>query len=163
MRAAPALRVVVSRFGVWRGGVRSVGGLATVVAITWGAWHGLTTGRPDAAPFLAGSAAAAALSVWGVVRLSATAAFDLRWDGLAWHLGRPSAPAADPIEGEVQVAIDLGGWLLLRFDSSPMAEERSRYWLPLQRRGLETAWHGLRCALYSPRPVIAPADADGVT
>ena len=161
MRAAPALQVVVSRFGVWRGGVRSVGGLAVVAAIAWGVWHALTAGGSGAAPFLAGGALATAASVWMVLRLSAVPAFDLHWDGYAWHLGRPSAPAADPIEGDVQVAIDLGSWMLLRFHSSRMAEERSRYWLPLQRRGLEAAWHGLRCAVYSPRPVIVVADADG--
>ena len=160
MRAAPALEVVVSRFGAWRAGVRLVGGLATLVAIFWGIWHGLTAGWLDAAPFVAASAAAAAASLWAVARLAAVPAFSLRWDGRAWHLGRPAAPAADPVSGEVQVAIDLGAWMLLRFDSSVTAAEQSRYWLPLQRRGLEAAWHGLRCAVYSPRPVMVAADAD---
>ena len=78
---------------------------------------------------------ACAVSLWHVPAQS------LRWDGRAWQL--------DAAAGELSVAIDLGPWMLLRFKP----ERRARAsWLPVQRAGLETQWHALRCAVYSPRP-----------
>ena len=56
--------------------------------------------------------------------------------------------------GTLEVAMDLGAFLLLRFDS----QRRTIAWLPVQRRGIEAQWHGLRCAVYSPPPV-APVTA----
>jgi hypothetical protein len=40
--------------------------------------------------------------------------------------------------------------MLLNF--TPDAAARTS-WLPVQRLGLETQWHALRCAVYSPRPM----------
>ena len=53
--------------------------------------------------------------------------------------------------GTLEVAMDLGGLLLLRL----VGQRRTRVWLPVQRRGLESQWHGLRCAVYSPPPLAA--------
>jgi hypothetical protein len=78
---------------------------------------------------------ALAVSLWRVP------AQTLYWDGRAWQL--------DAVPGELRVAIDLGPWMLLIF--TPDAAARAS-WLPVQRLGLETQWHALRCAVYSPRP-----------
>jgi hypothetical protein len=55
------------------------------------------------------------------------------------------------LTGDARVALDLGGWMLLRFivDGSP---GRRPIWLAVGR-GSATggAWHALRCALYAPR------------
>jgi hypothetical protein len=56
------------------------------------------------------------------------------------------------------VAIDLGGWLLLRFYAEPvrraagdaMRRGRTPAWIAVQRRGLEADWHAIRCTVYSP-------------
>jgi hypothetical protein len=56
------------------------------------------------------------------------------------------------------VAVDLGAWMLLRFERDATPRLRRIVWLPLQRRGLETPWHALRCAVYSARPVAGRAD-----
>ena len=55
--------------------------------------------------------------------------------------------------GTIEVAIDLGAFLLLRL----VWQRRTTAWLPVQRRGLEAQWHGLRCAMYSPPPVASLA------
>ena len=78
---------------------------------------------------------ACAVSLWRVPAQS------LRWDGQVWQL--------DDVSGELTAAIDLGPWMLLKF--APEMPGRTS-WLPVQRRGLETQWHALRCAVYSPRP-----------
>jgi hypothetical protein len=78
---------------------------------------------------------ACAFSLWRVPVQS------LRWDGGAWQL--------DGMPGDLKAAIDLGPWMLLMF--TPALPGRTS-WLPVQRRGLETQWHALRCAVYSPRP-----------
>jgi len=95
-------------------------------------------------------------------------AVTLRWDGQQWWLARLTrssrAAAAAQIEavaGEVEVALDFGAWMLLRFrPASGVHREGSARWLPVQRRGLESHWHALRCAVYSPRPAPAREAAD---
>ena len=52
--------------------------------------------------------------------------------------------------GTLEVAIDLGSFLLLRLRGG-----RGAVWLPVQRRGLEREWHALRCAVYSPPAAVA--------
>jgi len=78
---------------------------------------------------------ACAVSLWRVPAQS------LHWDGQVWQL--------DGVPGELTAAIDIGPWMLLKF--TPEMPGRTS-WLPVQRRGLETQWHALRCAVYSPRP-----------
>lgn len=73
----------------------------------------------------------------------------LRWDGERWWLG--AAAGGEPWPGEVSVALDLGDWLLLRFRPEATARSRAR-WLPAERAAMPADWHGLRCAVYSPRP-----------
>jgi hypothetical protein len=53
--------------------------------------------------------------------------------------------------GTLEVAMDLGSFLLLRL----VDERRRSAWLPVQRRGLEAQWHALRCAVYAPAPRAA--------
>ncbi len=76
----------------------------------------------------------------------------LRWDRQHWlHSGDGSAEQA----GEIAVAVDLGSWMLLSFvpQGAPgvFGPGRNRRWIAVQRRGLETQWHALRCAVYSHR------------
>ena len=149
MRASPPIEVVLRRFGVWRGFV-----LALVVT-TGGvvaAWILLGDGRVDPTVSVAVVAVALAAAVFALP-IARPPVVALRWNGSCWQLGNHAPYAGEPVDGDVSVAIDLGRWMLLRF----VAEgRRGRVtWLPVQRRGLEAGWHGLRCALYSPRP--APA------
>jgi len=134
---------------VWRLSVLLIAALGVAVIVAWLIARESPLVSPTA---IIASLAAMALMALGA-SLAKTPAVDLRWDGRAWHLG---PVAGDPISGDLTVAIDLGLWMLLRFaPASPLARPRSA-WLPVQRRGLESQWHALRCAVYSPRP--APAE-----
>ena len=149
MRAAPPCQFLLQRFGVWRGAVLL---LAALGVATMTAWL-ITRESPLISPNSVAVAIALVLLVALGASLTRTPAVDLRWDGRAWHLGPASGGS---VAGELSVAIDLGPWMLLRF--SPAAPDaRARVvWLPVQRLGLESQWHALRCAVYSPRP--APAE-----
>ena len=159
MRASAAFQCELNRFGVWRAAVATVAGAGVVLLLVW-----LSTRSEATSPF---GLAAWSGTIFAVPALAASLmhqpALTLRWDGQHWWLARlgrsPRAGAAaqaDPIAGEVDVALDFGGWMLLRFRPVAAAgRRRVPRWLPAQRSGLEAQWHALRCAVYSPRP--APA------
>ena len=149
MRAAPPFQVCVERFGVWRAAVIALLAVSATVAVAW-----LVT-RHASTPFgwqvaIGGVSLLLVAGGAGLLRISP---FCLRWDGQAWQLG-PAAPAGDePCRGSLAVALDLGAWMLLRFEPEGGSNRRRVRWLPVQRRGLEAHWHALRCAVYCSRPV----------
>ena len=152
MRAAPAFQVSLRRFGVWQGAVLALAGLAIGTMLAW--WF---TREHPIEPL---AWAEGAVSLPAVVALAASAvrvpAATLRWDGRAWHHG---SGAGEPTTGDLSVAIDLGRWMLLCFTPAAPAGAR-RVWLPVQRSGLESQWHALRCTVHTPR--AAPgSDAGG--
>lgn len=148
MRASPSVHVEVRHFGLWRGCVTLLAAAGGLSVVTWGAALGGLLIWPHGVALTA-----CLLVLLGLaVSLSRIHPFDLRWDGQVWHLTRHLERSADAEAGMVVVCMDLGGWVLLRFDSQVMGSGRPRrVWLPVQRPGLESQWHGLRCALYSPR------------
>ncbi len=148
MRAAPACQFSLQRFGVWRGAVLVVAALGIATMATWLILRESALISPTS---IAAALDAVLLVAWGA-SLARMPAVDLRWDGRTWHLGPPSG---EPVSGDLSVALDLGPWMLLHFSAVPEARPRTT-WLPIQRRGLESQWHALRCAVYSPRP--APAE-----
>ncbi len=148
MRAAPAYQLSLQRFGVWQGAVWV---LATLVVATMAAWLILRESALTSPTSLAAALAAALIVALGA-SLVKTPAIDLRWDGRAWHLG---PPAGEPVSGDLIVLIDLGPWMLLRFTPAAANARPRSIWLPVQRRGLESQWHALRCAVYSPRTAAA--------
>ena len=152
MRAAPPLQVSLHRFGAWRWAVGAFGLLAMA---SLAAWSTASDPPPGALAF-----AAVALIAMAIVGSAATLlkvpARQLRWDGRSWRLGRAGAPADEASAGELRVVLDLGPWMLLAF--APAGRRRRRpIWLPVQRHGLETHWHALRCALSAPG-AVSPAD-----
>jgi hypothetical protein len=151
MRASPAFEVSLHRFGVWRGAVLLLGllGVATLAA-----WALTREGSIDNAVTIA-CALAAGVLLWLTLSLARVPAVGLRWDGLQWHVGPPEAGADKSVPGDMAVVIDLGPWMLLRFKPAAPDVRPRVTWLPVQRRGIETQWHALRCSVYSPNP--APA------
>jgi hypothetical protein len=146
MRAAPAFQVSLRPSGLWRAAVILLAAAAAVAIVVW-----LSTRESPAAPWVW------VLVAFGASVLAASAASlaclpggELRWDGRTWHLGRSTG---EPLPGDLTVAIDLGTWMLLRFVPAGGAARSHGRWLPVQRRGLESQWHALRCAVYSPRPI----------
>ncbi|HKW82249.1 MAG TPA: hypothetical protein VJN68_00740 [Burkholderiaceae bacterium] len=164
MRASPAFQCVLNRYGVWRAAVGAVAAAGIAVLLTWLATRSEPTPPLGLAAWAGAMLAVPALAA-SLMRLPAVT---LRWDGQHWwlaRLGRSSRAVAaaqiDATAGELDVALDLGAWMLLRFRpvSTDRRERRPR-WLPVQRRGLEAQWHALRCAVYSPRPAPAREAAD---
>ena len=154
MRASPAFQITVQRCGAWR---VVVGALMLLSAAALAAWwtsdHGsvsLLIAIPLALFSLVGLAGGA-----GLLRCPATR---LRWDRRCWHLASAAGAGDVGSPGRLAVAMDLGGWMLLKFEHD-LPSRRLTTWLPVQRRGLEAQWHALRCAVYCARS--APGHDDG--
>ena len=148
MRASPAVEVALTRFGAWQA---AVGVLASSSALSAVAWWATQHRLP---PLAAGVATGVALcaAAWLALSLVRVPHARLRWDGRGWHLRRVGSAPAEPVAGEVTATIDLGPWMLLRFEPLARARREAPVWLPVQRAGIESQWHALRCAVYSPRP-----------
>lgn len=136
----------VRRFGVWEAGVWAV---ATSAVGSVAAWAVSTSAAQSADGALLDFGVAALL---GLVTVASAASLVRVGGGtLSCRAGQwtfaPDASAAR--SGTVEVALDLGSFLLLRLRDA----RRRSLWLPVQRRGLEHEWHALRCAVYSSPPV----------
>jgi len=152
MRASAPFHATIRSFGHWRAGV------AILLATSTGSMAAFASAHGESAPAawrIAGLIASLAIVLAGV-RLLRCPAVSLRWDSQRWHLGPESTAGEEPVSGSVDVCIDLGAWMLLRF-AHDVTTGRARYsWLPVQRRGMEAHWHALRCAVYSSRPAHGP-------
>jgi hypothetical protein len=143
MRAAPAVQLDVETGRGWRWALCALLLLAGLSAAAWAAASGSAL-----AWFVAGLVLVYAAALTRACRVPGRAR--LAWDGAAWTLLAPGDTAAQ--RGAVEVRLDLGDALLLRFVPDTGTRRRGR-WLPLQRSTVAPAWHALRCALYSPRPL----------
>jgi hypothetical protein len=148
MRESVFFEVRLRRFDVWR---IAVGAVAVVTLATLTAWTLAIAPSRDGRDVSLVVLAAAGLAIATL----AVAASLLRVEGGvlacsdgAWTF---SADSGAVRAGALEVAMDLGPFLLLRVGSAPPAA-----WLPVQRLGLEREWHALRCAVYSP-PAAAAA------
>ena len=151
MRASPAFHITLECFGAWRSALLT---LMFVAAAALGSW---CFADDPQRPF-AVTAALAIVSL-GISGACATSwrcpPMRVRWDGQSWYL----APAAQRDEVRVlrlDVALDLGAWMLLRFEHDVAPDGRSVSWLPAQRWGHASQWHALRCAVYCARPSVRP-------
>lgn len=152
MHAPPPFQITVRRFGVWHVAC------ATLAAVAWGVTGGWALSAMKVHPaWLALSfLALMGASAGQLVLSSRLAPTSLRWDGQLWHVGPEATRGQEPHAGRLAVALDLGNWLLLRF--VPEGARRGR-WVPVQRRGHELAWHGLRATVYCARPAPQPSAA----
>lgn len=141
MQLAPAVSVTGRRRGAWAVCQSLLTGLAAAVGLGWlldrigapGAWVvGLV-------------APVATWAAWLSWRAGRHGAGRLDWDGAAWrHWPDPDpGPGDEAAEGIPTIAVDLGGWMLLRF--RPRLG-RTR-WLALARTDAAGAWPALRRAV----------------
>ena len=126
MQPAPAVSFDCDDGGAWRAAVAVLYGLSAAAMLRWAlGW----LGPPGLSA--AGSAALAALAVvaglgvaavtWRRAAAAAGPGVRLAWDGQCWQL-HDVAAAARP--GRVVVALDLGAWMLLRFEPRPRGAAR---------------------------------------
>lgn len=98
-----------------------------------------------------GTLAAAGTLLWHARQIP----MRLSWTGSHW-VCMPVADAASPVRadapaGEVDLMLDLGGAMLLRWRALPAGAGQT-IWLPVSRRAAPAAWHALRVALSLPTP-----------
>ncbi|MDH5540123.1 MAG: hypothetical protein OEY03_12035 [Rhizobacter sp.] len=148
MRAFVAAQFCVTRFGVWRIAVWLLAGSVVLSLLAWSLAQ--RESSPLAHMALAGLLASIAVAI--AIQLTRQRAFSLRWDARNWYFDRADQFGAEPQQGDLLVVIDLGAWMLLRFQHAGAVRGPHVKWLPVQRRGLEAQWHEIRCAVYSPRP-----------
>jgi hypothetical protein len=152
MRASPAFQLTIRHFGVWRCAV------AALLICAIGALAAFALAEGESAPPMVRALAVAAsiLVVVSSASLLRCRPVSLRWDTQQWKLGPESSVGDEPWSGRVDVSLDLGAWMLLRFEHDAAMGRKRSMWVPVQRRGIEPAWHALRCAVYSARPAQGP-------
>jgi hypothetical protein len=147
--------MIVRRFGVWRFTLILLITAAAAVVGVW-AYRIVATSLASscvALGLLALASLAVSIHLWRLQPMS------LRWDTQRWHLGEAALAGSEPATGRLTVAMDWGTWMLLRFVPDERTLWRRGVWLPVQRRGHESAWHALRSTVYCARPVSLPTVA----
>jgi hypothetical protein len=147
MRAAPAFELNVTPGLPERAVLAMIGGACAPAMGAWTWSHIDAAAGPDgrgAAAWVAVGVGAAMLGSWLGWRLAPRSSHTLAWRQGQWTLG-PCAAA--PHGGTVQVKLDVGSWMLLRFrptNTGPMT------WLAVSSRDAGPAWHALRATLFAP-------------
>ena len=142
MRESVFFELRLRRFGVWQGAVWLVAGAAIAAVAAWALtmFDSEQSGRALVIAVAAGlSLATIALAVSLVL---VEGGLLTRSEGVWTFLSDTGARRT----GTLEVSMDLGAFMLLRL----VERQRTIAWLPVQRRGVETQWHALRCAVYSP-------------
>jgi hypothetical protein len=147
MRAAPAFELSLGLSTAERSVLAALSGLAVAALGLW-IWS-----HVDAAAGLAGRGA---WPWFGVGTAAAAAGLAAGWFGapnamgvLRWHQGQWSLHRAgdnQSQEGIVEAKLDLGSWMLLRFDSTA----GGALWFGASRERAAATWPALRAALYAP-------------
>jgi len=148
MRESVFFELGLRRFRVWQVAVWLVAGAAIAAMAAWA--QAMWDAQPESGRvmILAVAAALSLATVGLALSLARVEAGVLSCSDGAWSF---VSDAGVRRTGTVEVAIDLGAFLLLRL----VEQRRTRVWLPVQRRGLESQWHRLRCTVYSPPPHAA--------
>jgi hypothetical protein len=137
MRAAPPAQGVCRGGRAWRVVQLALPALGTAALFAWLLlhlqWPPLWAALPSAI---------AVLVAW---RLLPPDEVQLAWDGQCW--------SADGQPGELHAMLDLGPWLLLRFQPS---NQPRACWVAVSAAHTGAAHHGLRAAVYCQRPEPTP-------
>jgi len=151
MHAAPPVRMVLGPEPAWAAFGAACVACAAANLAGWMALM-LDSSVAVAAAWAVLAAGLATYRAWRVVPMRGS----LAWDGAVWHWA-PQESAASP--GDLQVMIDLGPWMLLRF--APHAQPRRAAWLAVSSRQGGAQWPSWRSAFFSRRPELAGLDSPG--
>lgn len=134
MRGAPPVQVALGAERRWQGAVAGLNALAAATITGWLVLHAGAVARDAAIVALLAAGVAGTASLKWRPKPGRT----LAWDGQRWML--------DGAPGKVDVMLDLGAWLLLRFQREAPS---SVAWLPvsLDARALQAT--PFRVALYA--------------
>jgi hypothetical protein len=145
MQAASAVQVTIQRFGVWNIALGLISATAMSVVAAW------LVRRNDDLPGWGCIAliASGLFGVIGVIDLARWRPIVLRWDAQRWRATDPSGGAGEIDLLELRVVLDLGSWMLLKFNANVPQRRIRGGWIPVQRQGLESHWQSLRCAVYA--------------
>ncbi len=154
MHTAPAVSVQIDAEPRWRLALAALSLLSPLTAAAWWAHRTLNSATSwipasiGAALFLFALTAWAARQSW---RLRTPDCLSIQWSGAEWTLIDRSCRAST---GDLAVVIDLGHWMLLRFDHPPNTRPalRRRIWIPVSEPLVRQHWHALRCAVHGARP-----------
>lgn len=142
MRHPPAFQAEVAPGRAW---CLAWALLVTLASASLLAWLLLRLGLPVATLLLA--APTGLLAGWSLQRQPA---LSLRWDGQTWLLGPAASRGSEPRQGSLRPMLDLGAWMLLRFDPRPERRfHQGRSYLALSRADMPQQWPQLRLTLYS--------------
>ena len=148
MRASPAFHILIDRFCLWRAAVLA----ACVAALgVWLAWI-VSMQQEFDTTMTAATMIVGFVPIVVAAKLAHRRPVSLRWDTQSWRFGPADSYGDEPWAGRLHVAIDLDSWMLLKFEHEVTGRYRRVDWIPVQRLGMESSWHALRCAVYSSRP-----------
>jgi len=140
MHAAPPVRVALGRNRGWIAFAALMGALAAAQFFSWlSQWR---EWLPVPAAAAVASSAVVGAVLFGIWAYRAQRPALLAFNGHEWQWNEQP--------GELDVAIDLQGWMLLRFRPAGPAQAR-RTWIVSSRGSAGQQWPALRTALYSSR------------
>ena len=146
MRGSPAFQITLRNFSVWRVAVATI---ALGVVVVLAAWAVDTA--PQSQPKTLAVLVVIAAVLWLALRLWQVPVGVLAWNGERWQFKAAHSEGSEWVDGSLEVRLDLGHWMLLRFVCEDGACAPRVRWLPAQRDELDSNWHRLRCAIYSPQ------------
>jgi hypothetical protein len=142
MRLAPPAQAWCCSGGPWHRTQQLIYGSSAAIAAFWVGGH-LGVG---AALWLPTGLCLALAAAWLTAYLLRAAPAQLVWDGSTWSL---RCEGAEPQTGRARPMLDLGAWLLVRFDPAEPAAPRGRRWLALTRGDAGAGWPAMRVALHA--------------
>ena len=142
MRLAPPAQAWCCNGGPWHRTQQLIYGSSAAMAAFWvGGQLGI-----GAAVWLPAGLGLALAAAWLTPYLLRAAPAQLVWDGSSWSL---RCEGVEPQPGRARPMLDLGAWLLVRFDPTAAGVAPGKRWLALARHDAPAGWPALRVALYA--------------
>jgi hypothetical protein len=160
MRAPPPVEFICALGSAWRAASSSLVGLSAAASMAWGLPHAAAQwSDPPGSPLKAlgiplvqgGLVLAVAVMMsgafWLMSRRPGVGERTLRWDGQDWVLA--GCGGGPDRRGDAALMLDLGPWMLVRFNPAGAKGVRACSWLTLSAAADPARWAALRGALWN--------------